>query len=139
MGEAAVGLLLGLDLTEVDRIAGVLERHGERFLARIFREGEIRRARRHPRAFAEHVAGRFAAKEAAMKALGLGWRGLAFRDIEIGRDAHGKPLVTFHGKALARARVLEVLSAEVSITHGRDIAAAVVALLTRPSPGACVG
>lgn len=132
------GLLLGLDLTEVDRIAGVLERHGERFLARIFRDGEIRRARRHPRAFAEHVAGRFAAKEAAMKALGLGWRGLAFRDIEVKRDAHGKPLIAFHGKALERSRTLEVLSAEVSITHGRDIAAAVVALLTRPSPGAAV-
>ncbi len=139
MGEAlCIGLLLGLDLTEVDRIAGVLERHGERFLARIFREGEIRRARRHPRAFAEHVAGRFAAKEAAMKALGLGWRGLAFRDIEIGRDAHGKPRITFHDGALERSRVLDVLSAEVTITHGRDIAAAVVALVTRPSPGAAV-
>jgi holo-[acyl-carrier protein] synthase len=125
-----VDLLLGLDLTEVDRIAGVLERHGERFLTRIFREGEIRRERRHKRAFAEHVAGRYAAKEAAMKALGLGWRGLAFRDIEIGRDARGKPLVVFHGKALVRARSLKMLTAEVTITHGRDIAAAVVAIVT---------
>lgn len=132
---SGVGLLLGLDLTEVDRVAGVLERHGERFLARVFLPGEIRLARRHPRAFAQHVAGRFAAKEAAMKALGLGWRGLAFRDIEIGHDELGKPLVAFHGKALARARALEVLSAEVTITHGRDIAAAVVALLTKaPAP-----
>jgi len=129
------GLLLGLDLTEVERIAGVLERHGERFLSRIFRDGEIRRARRHPRAFAEHVAGRFAAKEAAMKALGLGWRGLAFRDIEVTRDVHGKPLLAFYGRALERSRALDVRSAEVSITHGRDIAAAVVALLTRPSAG----
>ena len=126
----AVDLLLGLDLTEVDRIAGVLERHGERFLARIFREGEIRRERKHKRAFAEHVAGRYAAKEAAMKALGLGWRGLAFRDIEIRRDSHGKPLVVFHGKALVRARSLKMLTAEVTITHGRDIAAAVVAIVT---------
>jgi holo-[acyl-carrier protein] synthase len=130
------GLLLGLDLTEVERIAGVLERHGDRFLSRIFRDGELRRARRHPRAFAEHVAGRFAAKEAAMKALGLGWRGLAFRDIEVTRDVHGKPLLAFHGRALERSRALDVRSAEVSITHGRDIAAAVVALLTRPSAGA---
>jgi holo-[acyl-carrier protein] synthase len=128
---AGIGLLLGLDLTEIDRVAGVLERHGERFLARIFRDGEIRRTRRHPRAFAEHVAGRFAAKEAAMKALGTGWRGLAFRDIEIGRDPRGKPILSFHGKALVRARLLKVRSAEVTITHGRDIAAAVVALLTR--------
>jgi holo-[acyl-carrier protein] synthase len=130
-GGGVPGLLLGLDLTEVGRVAAVLERHGERFLGRVFRDGEIRRARRHPRAFAEHVAGRFAAKEAAMKALGLGWRGLAFRDIEVGRDALGKPTLAFHGRALERARSLEVLSSEVSITHGRDVAAAVVALLTK--------
>ena len=129
---ASIGLLLGLDLTEVGRIAGVLERHADRFLARVFREGEIRRSRRHPRAFAEHVAGRFAAKEAAMKALGTGWRGIAFREIEVGRDARGKPLLAFHGRALVRARSLRVVSAEVSITHGRDIAAAVVALVTAP-------
>jgi holo-[acyl-carrier protein] synthase len=129
---SAPGLLLGLDLTEIDRIAGVLQRHGERFLARVFREGEIRRERRHPRALAEHVAGRFAAKEAAMKALGLGWRGLAFRDIEVSRDARGKPTLAFHGSARRRAESLRVRSAEVSITHGRDIAAAVVALLTDP-------
>lgn len=125
-----IGLRLGLDLTEVGRVASVLERHGERFLSRVFREGEIRRERRHPRAFAEHVAGRFAAKEAAMKALGTGWRGVAFREIEIGRDASGKPLLSFHGRAMERARVLRVLSAEVSITHARDMAAAVVALIT---------
>jgi holo-[acyl-carrier protein] synthase len=129
---AAIGLLLGLDLTEVGRVAGVLERHADRFLARVFREGEIRRSRRHPRAFAEHVAGRFAAKEAAMKALGTGWRGIAFHDIEVGRDARGKPLLFFHGRALDRARSLRVVSAEVTITHGRDIAAAVVALVTDP-------
>jgi holo-[acyl-carrier protein] synthase len=129
-GAPATGLQLGLDLTEVDRIAGVLERHGERFLARVFRPGELRRSRRHPRAFAEHVAGRFAAKEAAMKALGLGWRGLAFRDIEVGRDERGKPRLALHGGALERARALGVLQTEVSITHGRDVAAAVVALVT---------
>ncbi len=128
---AGVGLLLGLDLTEVDRVAGVLERHGERFLARCFRRGEILAERRHPRALAAHVAGRFAAKEAAMKALGLGWRGLAFREIEIVRDERGKPRLAFHGRARERASALDVLSTEVSITHGRDIAAAVVALLTR--------
>jgi holo-[acyl-carrier protein] synthase len=96
----------------------------------VFRPGEVRTARRHPRAFAEHVAGRFAAKEAAMKALGLGWRGLAFRDIEVGRDPRGKPLLAFHGKALERARALGVRLCEVSITHGRDTAAAVVGLVT---------
>lgn len=133
------GLLLGLDLTEIDRVAGVLERHGDRFLARVFRPGEIRTARRHPRAFAEHVAGRFAAKEAAMKALGLGWRGLAFREIEVGREPSGKPRLAFHGRAEQRARALRVRLAEVSITHGRDVAAAVVALVTGRAEGAPLG
>jgi len=123
-------VLLGLDLTEVDRVAGVLERWGDRFVRRVFRPGELSRTRRHPRARAEHVAGRFAAKEAAMKALGTGWRGLAFKDVEVGRDPRGKPTLSFHGRALDRSRELRVASTEVSITHTATMAAAVVALLT---------
>ena len=123
-------VLLGLDLAEVDRVAGVLERWGDRFVRRVFRPGELSRTRRHPRARAEHVAGRFAAKEAAMKALGTGWRGLAFKDVEVGRDPRGKPTLSFHGRALDRSRELRVASTEVSITHTRTLAAAVVALVT---------
>lgn len=123
-------VLLGLDLAEIDRVAAVLERWGERFVDRVFRPGELSRSRRHARARAEHVAGRFAAKEAAMKALGTGWRGLAFREIEVGRDHRGKPLLAFHGRALERARELRVAQAEVSITHTKTVAAAVVALTT---------
>jgi holo-[acyl-carrier protein] synthase len=125
-----MGLLLGIDLAEVSRVAAVLDRWGERFLMRIFEPGELNRRRRHARAFAEHVAGRFAAKEAAMKALGTGWRGVAFREITVRRDPRGKPVVQFHGRALERARRLKVISAEVSITHTSQNAAAVVALLT---------
>jgi len=123
-------VLLGLDLAEVDRVAGVLERWGDRFVRRVFRPGELSRSRRHPRARAEHVAGRFAAKEAAMKALGTGWRGIAFKDVEVGRDPRGKPTLSFHGRALDRSRELRVASTEVSITHTATMAAAVVALLT---------
>jgi len=123
-------VLLGVDLTEVDRVAGVLERWGDRFVRRVFRPGELSRSRRHPRARAEHVAGRFAAKEAAMKALGTGWHGLAFKDVEVGRDPRGKPTLSFHGRALDRSRELRVASTEVSITHTATLAAAVVALLT---------
>ena len=126
-----MSLLLGLDLTEVPRIAAVLERFGERFLARVFAPGEIHRGRRQPHAFAEHVAGRFAAKEAAMKALGTGWRGLAFREIAVLRDARGKPRLELSGRALARAQALGVCEMEISITHTGDLAAAVVALTTR--------
>ena len=125
-----------LDLAEVDRVAGVLERHGERFLARVFRPGEIRRARRHPRAFAEHVAGRFAAKEAAMKALGTRLaRTRLPRDRDRPRRRAASRCSRFTaGRSSARA-ALEVLSAEVTITHGRDIAAAVVALADRRASG----
>ena len=125
-----MGILIGIDLAEVERVAGVLSRYGERFLARVFLPGEIRRGRRHPRAFAEHVAGRFAAKEAAMKALGPGWRGVSFKEIAVSREAGGKPRIAFHGKALERARRLRVVSAELSITHTAATAAAVVALVT---------
>ena len=123
-------LLLGIDLAEVDRVASALERWGDRFVARVFRAGELSVRRRHPRARAEHVAGRFAAKEAAMKALGTGWRGISFREIEVRPDPSGKPTLTFHGRALARARQLKVESMEVSISHSRDAAVAVVALMT---------
>lgn len=125
-----MALLLGIDLTEVPRMAELLERWGERFLERVFAQGEIERRRRQQRAFAEHVAGRFAAKEAAMKALGTGWQGIAFREISVTRDRSGKPRLQFHGRALARARQLQVVTAEVSITHTATMAAAVVALVT---------
>lgn len=127
------GLLLGLDLAEVARISEALERRGERFLERVFVPGEVLRGRRHPRAFAEHVAGRFAAKEAAMKALGTGLRGLSFKEIVIRREANGKPHLEFRGRALERARALRVRAAEVSITHTRTTAAAAVVLLTEDS------
>src|SRR6266545_4098856 len=125
-----MGLLLGIDLAEVGRVAAVLDRWGDRFLMRVFEPGELSRGRRRPRSFAEHVAGRFAGKEAAMKALGTGWRGLAFREITVRRGPSGKPVMQFHGRALERARQLKVLTAEVSITHTSETAAAVVALLT---------
>ena len=124
-------LLLGIDLAEVDRVAGALERWGDRFVARVFCAGELSGRRRHLRARAEHVAGRFAAKEAAMKALGTGWRGVSFREIEVRPDPRGKPTLTFHGRALARAEQLGVESVEVTISHSRNAAVAVVALITR--------
>lgn len=99
-------------------------------MKRVFLPGEISPRRRHPRARAQHVAGRFAAKEAAMKALGTGNRGVAFREIEVRPDRRGKPTLTLHGRALDRARHLQVRSMEVSITHGETTAAAVVAFLT---------
>lgn len=121
---------IGIDLCEIDRIGEALERHGERFLERLFLPGEVR----HPlgsRRVAEHVAGLFAAKEAAMKALGTGMRGVAFREIAVAREPGGPPRLALFGRARERAEALGVAAAHVTITHGRRDAAAVVLLLRR--------
>jgi len=122
-------LRLGLDLVEVDRSEAAVRRWGDAFLARLFLDGELRRELAHPAAFAQHVAGRFAAKEAAMKALGTGMRGVAFREIAVEREASGKPSLRFDGRARRRAEALRVEDAELTITHTDRTAAAVVVLI----------
>ena len=114
---------VGLDVVDVGRIAAMLARHGERVLERICRPGEVDAARA---ALDQHVAGLFAAKEAVLKALGTGWaQGLGFRQIEVVRDAGGRPGVRLHDAAAARARELGVGTIHLSISHERAWAAAV--------------
>lgn len=119
---------IGIDLCEIERIASALARHGDRFVARLFRPGEIRRPAGSP-SYAEHVAGLFAAKEAAMKALGTGMRGVAFREIALARAPGAPPRLALFDRARRRAEALGATAAHVTITHGRDTAAAVVLLL----------
>jgi holo-[acyl-carrier protein] synthase len=124
---------LGLDVVDRARFAAVLERHGAAFERRVYRDGEIRPGATGS-ARANHLAGLFAAKEAALKALGTGWaQGLAFRQIEVARDRHGAPGLLFHGAAAARAAALGVERALLSITHDGPVAAAVVVLEGRSS------
>ncbi|MFN7988270.1 MAG: holo-ACP synthase [Thermoanaerobaculia bacterium] len=125
-GTAVLGL--GIDLCEIERIEEALARHGRRFLERICVPGEVRRPP-ESRRIAEHVAGLFAAKEAAMKALGTGMRGVAFREIAVAREPGGPPRLVLLGRARERADALGVTAAHVTITHGRRDAAAVVLLL----------
>jgi holo-[acyl-carrier protein] synthase len=123
---------IGLDVVDLARFQGVLERHGESFVRRVFREGEARPSAGSARV--AHLGGLFAAKEAAMKALGTGWAlGVGFRQIEIGRDEAGAPSVRFHGPAARRAEALGVGRCHLSITHDGRIAAA-VAVLERSAP-----
>ena len=118
---------IGLDIVDLARFQGVLERHGEAFVRRIYREGEARPAAGSARV--AHLGGLFAAKEAAMKALGTGWAlGVGFRQIEIGRDGAGAPTVRFHDEAGRRAAALGVERCHLSITHDGRIAAAVAVL-----------
>jgi holo-[acyl-carrier protein] synthase len=118
----------GIDIAEVDRIASSIERFGRRFVERIFTADEIRYCESKANK-AERYAGRFAAKEAGMKAIGTGWkRGVTWRDVEVQRAPGGRPTVVFHNKAGEFFRGLGAARAHLSITHTAEIAMAQVIL-----------
>jgi len=117
---------LGVDIAEVDRVEAAIRRHGEAFLSRIYTPAEVAYCERHKNK-AERYAGRFAAKEAAMKALGTGWRrGVRWRDIEVTNLPGGKPTLRLVGAALGHADHLGVKNIAVSITHSGNLAFAQV-------------
>jgi holo-[acyl-carrier protein] synthase len=119
---------IGLDATDIPRVADVFERYGDRFLRRVFTDHEIAYCtrRRNP---VPHLAGRFAAKEAAMKALGTGHsRGVLWKDIEVIRR-DGAPRLKLHGGAAALASALKVRDSLLTITHSEGLAMAQVLLL----------
>lgn len=120
---------IGIDLIEVARIRDLLEKHGERFKERTFTEAEIRYCDgcADP---AMHYAARFAAKEAAAKALATGFGdGVSWKDIEVGRNANGAPEIVLHGHAAEMAKQRGATRALVSLTHTKDIAAAQVLMV----------
>ena len=112
---------LGIDIVRVDRIRSALERFGDRFIRRVLTASE----QRHVRGRAETMAGRWAAKEAVSKVLGLGVRGIGWRDIEIERLPTGQPAVRLHGRAAARAEQLGMGRIAVSISHEAEFAVAI--------------
>jgi holo-[acyl-carrier protein] synthase len=118
----------GIDITEVPRVAESISRFGDRFLHRIYTDGEIRycefKANR-----VERYAARFAAKEAAMKALGTGWsRGIRWRDIEVYRQPGRRPTIRFHGRAAEFAANMGVKNVSLSLSHTAEQAIASVIL-----------
>jgi holo-[acyl-carrier protein] synthase len=118
----------GIDMAEVPRIAESIRRFGNRFLRRVFTEGEIQycdsKANR-----TERYAARFAAKEAGMKALGTGWnRGVRWRDVEVTRQPGGRPTLVFHGKAAEFATRLGTVHVALSLSHTAEHAIAQVIL-----------
>lgn len=112
---------LGIDIIKVERIRETLERFGERFSRRVLTDAERRYVRDRPETF----AGRWAAKEAVSKVLGLGVRGIGWRDIEVQRLPTGQPAVRLHGRAAARAEQLGMGRIALSITHESDYAVAI--------------
>ena len=119
---------LGLDATDIARIANTVERYGDRFLRRIFTDDEVAYCTRR-RVPAIHFAGRFAAKEAAMKALGTGHaHGVLWRDVEVIRHG-GPPQLKLHGGAARRFAAIGGRSSLVTITHSDFLAMAQVLIL----------
>ena len=121
----------GVDLIEIARVKDVLARHGQRFLDRVYtaREQDYCGDR------LPELAARFAAKEAVMKALGTGVRGIGWREIEVLANARGKPVLVLHGRARARANRLGFRTLEISMTHERTIACAFTVAITDPPTG----
>jgi holo-[acyl-carrier protein] synthase len=119
---------LGFDATDIPRIADAVSRYGDRFLRRVFTEGEIAYCTRH-RDPSPSLAARFASKEACMKALGTGHsRGVFWKDIEVFRQ-HGPPQLRLHGGAARRAADMQVQKSLLTITHSQSLAMAQVLLL----------
>lgn len=117
---------LGVDMTDIGRIAEMLGR--DRFLARCFTQGEQAYVAARDKAGAQSAAAMFAAKEAALKALGTGMRGIALAEVETQHDELGAPKLLLHGAARGRADEMGVTCAHLSLSHEGNMAVAVVIL-----------
>ncbi len=116
---------MGLDLVEVCRVETLVARWGDRFLGRVFTPLEVKLCRNQ----APRLAGRLAVKEAVLKAMGIGLRQGKWRDIEVGRDSLGAPVVTLKGQLAETARMRGIDRFAVTITHTRHLALAMVLAL----------
>lgn len=122
----------GIDLVECDRIRELAERHGQRFLDRVFTEAEQKYCQAKTKTTWIHFAGRFAVKEAVLKALGTGWRGqIAWTDVEVVRDSFGRPTVRLGGHTATLAGEKGIDDIQISISHTETLAMA-SAIALRP-------
>ncbi len=119
----------GIDVCEIGRVRQAVERHGDRFLRRIFTAAELGYCQGKRHSAVESLAARFAAKEATAKALGTGIAsGLRWQDIEVVRPPDGRPTLVLHGAAAERAAAMGVTAMHLSLSHGQAIAIASVVL-----------
>lgn len=124
----------GIDIIECARVGKMIERHGEYFIERVFTKREIAYCQGHHRGAMERFAGRFAAKEAILKALGTGWKkGISWLDMEVVNDASGRPVVALGGGARELAIRSKVHDIQISISHCRTYATA-MAIATGDAP-----
>ena len=120
-------LVTGVDIIEIGRVGAVAERYGERFLNRIYTDRE----QAYCRGRAPQLASRFAAKEAVMKALGTGARGVRWRDIEVVRPRGSAPTVELQGNARARADQMGIQGLSLALSHSHEYAVAFVVAESR--------
>jgi len=115
-------LINGIDIIEIYRIGDVVSKYGDRFLNRIYTRKELD----YCRGRAPQLASRFAAKEAVMKALGTGTRGVRWKDVEIIRFPGNRPIINLHSSALKRAKQIGVKHLALSLSHSKEYAVASV-------------
>ena len=120
---------IGTDIVEINRVQSAYKRFGKRFLKRVLTEREIKYVTSDSKSLIQRLAGRFAAKEATSKVLGTGLRGVYFKEIEIIREPSGAPKIVLHKRALKKAKEKRLINFEVSISHERDFAVAIVVAL----------
>lgn len=121
-GEKVIGI--GIDIVECDRIATMIEKHGEIFLNRVFTNREIQYCGQN-KASTQHYAGRWAAKEAILKAIGTGWaKGIQWIDIEVINEPGGRPVVHLHNAALEIGQSRGISHVLISISHTQQLATA---------------
>jgi holo-[acyl-carrier protein] synthase len=126
---------LGTDITECLRIARMIERHGELFINRVYTPEEIKYCQSRKQA-TQHYTGRWAAKEAILKALGTGWRkGISWRDIEIRNEPSGRPVVAIRGGVKEAVEQLGIAEIHVTISHCRSHATATAIAMGKEKRG----
>ena len=117
---------VGIDIVLVSRIRKMVEKFGDRFLTRIFTDGEIGYSDEHEKSRFQHYAARWAAKEAVFKALKGDWKsGIVWKEIEVKNEPRGNPIIVLHGSAHKVSRSLGINSLEVSISHTTESASAI--------------
>lgn len=126
MNEKFPKVKIGTDICKLDRYQAAYEKYGERFLKRVLTANELIYVTSNKRNLISRLAGRFAAKEATSKVLGTGLRGVYFKEIEILREPSGAPKLVLHSRAKKRAEDKKLSNFEVSISHEKDYAIAVV-------------
>lgn len=117
-------IAIGTDIIECDRIAAMMEKHADTFLQRVFTAAEIEYSSTNKMAY-QHFAGRWAAKEAVLKALGTGWaQGVQWTDVEVVRSPNGVPSIRLYGRAAEFAQQLGIAQVLISISHTKQYAVA---------------